>query len=144
MELPPATSAELALCVIFVLAISSATAWGQNPLADRVLAGTGEDSPASSALSAATAAAPSPAANCCEENCGAARRGPRWTAAADYIILDRIGGTNQTLVAHVANYTVPDRLPGSSKFAICSPPRASRPSTATICNQASAAASRST
>ncbi len=36
---------------------------------------------------------------CCDVGCGPSCCCPRWTASADFIILDRIGGTNQPLVS---------------------------------------------
>ncbi len=45
-------------------------------------------------------------AGCCQSCCC-----PRWTAAADFIILDRIGGTNQVLVSRVPGSVWPHDLP---------------------------------
>ena len=83
-------------CAISALAASSAAALGQNdPAACRLLAGNADHSPPSFSE---TMADPSPSAGCCELGCGPSCCCPRWTASADFIILDRIGGTNQTLV----------------------------------------------
>ena len=41
---------------------------------------------------------------------------PRWTASADFIILDRLGGANQMLVQGVAGFSTSDRFPGSKTF----------------------------
>ena len=80
------------VCAILVLATSSPAALGQNdPAADRLLTGNGDDSPPTFSE---TMADPS-------------QGGPRWTATADFILLDRIGGANQTLV---------ETLPRSVKY----------------------------
>ena len=94
-----------AICAILVWAANSAAALGQiDPAAYRLLSDNGEDSPLSASE---TAADLSPSAGCCEvDGCLTPCR-PRWTAAADFIILDRVGGGNQTLV---------ERLSRSVKF----------------------------
>ena len=83
------------ICAILVLATSSAAALDQNnPAADRSLTGNGEDSPPS--FSEATAELPQcDGCRCRSDGC------PRWTVSADFIVLDRIGGGNQTLVEAV-------------------------------------------
>ena len=87
------------LCAIFVLATSSAAALAKNdPAAGRLLAGNGEDSPPSFSE---TMAGQSPCAGCCDAGGCQSYCCPRWTASADFIILDRIGGVNQTLVSRV-------------------------------------------
>ena len=87
------------ICAILVLATSSAAALGQNdPAAYRLLTGNGEDSPPSFSE---TMADQSPCAGCCDVGCCQSCCCPRWTASADFIILDRIGGANQTLVERV-------------------------------------------
>ena len=84
------------VCAILVLATSSAVALGQkDTAADRLLTGNGEDSPPS--LSETTADQ-SQCAGCCDVCGWRSYCCPRWTASADFIILDRIGGVNHTLV----------------------------------------------
>jgi hypothetical protein len=93
------------ICAILILPTSSAVALGQNdPAAYRLLTGNGEDSPSSFSE---TKADQSQSAGCCDVGCGQSYCCPRWTASADFIILDRIGGTSQTLVS---------RVPGNVKF----------------------------
>ena len=105
---------ETVICATFLLATSSAAVLGQNdPVARGLLAGHGEDSPP---LSAETMAAPSQSAGCCDVDCCQSCCCPRWTASADFIILDRIGGANQTLVERVPNTPTPDRVPGFPTF----------------------------
>ena len=78
---------------ILLLAACSAAALGQNTSADgRLLAGIEEGPPP---LSSGTTADQSPCAGCCDFGCCQSCFCPRWTAAADFIILDRIGGTSQ-------------------------------------------------
>ncbi|MGA2069620.1 MAG: BBP7 family outer membrane beta-barrel protein [Thermoguttaceae bacterium] len=85
-------------CAILALATSSAPALGQTDPADgRFLTGNGEDSPPSFSE---TAAGQWPCAGCCDAGCCQAYC-PRWTASADFIILERIGGGHQTLVETV-------------------------------------------
>jgi hypothetical protein len=83
------------LWAILVLPTSSTVALGQNdPAADRLLTGNGEDSPPS--FSQTTVDEPP-----CPGGCDVGFGQPccsRWTASADFIILDRIGTVNQTLV----------------------------------------------
>ena len=87
------------ICAILVLATSSAAALGQNdPAAYRLLTGNGEDSPPSFSE---TMADQSQCAGCCDVGGCQSYCCPRWTASADFIILDRIGGANQTLVERV-------------------------------------------
>ena len=84
------------ICAILVLAASSAAVLGQNdPAADRLLTGNGEDSPPSFSE---TMVDQPPGAGCCDLGCCPSCCCPRWTASADFIILDRIGSVNQTLV----------------------------------------------
>ena len=86
-------------CAIVALATISTAALGQNDPADgRLPSGNGEDTPPS--LSETTTQQ-LPGVGCCDLGCGPACFCPRWTAEADFIILDRIGGTDQTLVSRV-------------------------------------------
>ena len=83
-----------------VLIVTSAAVLGQNePAVARLLAGNGEDSPPSSFPE--TMADQSRCAGCCDVGCCQSCCCPRWTASADFIILDRIGSVNQTLVERV-------------------------------------------
>ena len=84
---------------ILLLATGSAVAQAQNnSAADRLLTGKGESSPPSFSettvdLSQGVGCSD---ADCCQPCCC-----PRWTASADFIIFDRIGSVNQTLVERV-------------------------------------------
>ena len=83
------------LGAILVLATGSAAALGQNDPADgRLLIGNGEDSPPSFFGMMADR---SQCAGCCDVGPCQPCCCPQWTASADIIILDRIGGANQTL-----------------------------------------------
>jgi hypothetical protein len=87
------------ICAILVLATCSAAALGQNdPAACRSITGNGEDSPPSFSE---TMADQSPCADCCDAGCCQSCCCPRWTASADILIMNRIGGGNQTLVERV-------------------------------------------
>ena len=89
------------ICAVLVWTTSSAAAQGPNDPADnRGLTGTGEDSPPSFSGTMAD-----------QSSCR-----PRWTASADYIILNRSGGTNQTLVERVPGTPPHHRVPGSTTF----------------------------
>ena len=86
-----------ALCAISVLLTSSAVALGQNaPVTDSVMTGKGEGSPP---LSSETAVDQSQCADCCDAGCCQPCLCPRWTASAEFICFERIGGVNQTLVS---------------------------------------------
>ena len=104
------------LSAIFLLAATSAAALGQNgPAADGLPTGDPKDSPPS--LSETTADQ-SPCAGNCDLDCFPSCC-PRWTASADFIILDRVGGGNQTLVEKVLHsvpfHEVP-KTPGVEVF----------------------------
>ena len=87
------------ICAIFALPPICAVALGQNdPTADGWLTGDGKDSPPSFSE---TTADQSQCAGCCDAGFGQSCCCPRWTASADFIILDRIGSVNQTLVERV-------------------------------------------
>ncbi len=87
------------VCAIFVSAAISPLALGQNvPPADRLLASNAQDSPSSFL---ATPVDQSQSADCYGVGFGKLCC-PRWTASADFIILDRIGGVGQTLVETVS------------------------------------------
>ena len=84
-----------AVGAILVMAASSAAALGQNdPAVGGFLAG---DEDSTTSLSASTADQ-SPRDGCCDLGGCRSYGSPRWTAAADVIIFDRIGNANQTLV----------------------------------------------
>jgi hypothetical protein len=89
--------------------VSGGTVLGQNdPMADQMPTGDREDlQPPSSE----TTAAPSQSSGCCDEGCCPSCFCPRWTASAEFIILDRIGSVNQTLVERVPG-NVPPSTPG--------------------------------
>jgi hypothetical protein len=86
------------LCAFLAWATSSAAAPAQNAPADAGLSTVGDDSSPSPSDALAD---PSPSVGCCDLGCCPLCDCPRWTAEADFIILDRIGGTKQTLVAQV-------------------------------------------
>jgi hypothetical protein len=101
---------------ILVWAASFAAALGQNdPAVGGLLASSGEDLPLSSSPMPADTAQDAGGRDlgCCCQPSG----GPRWTASADFIFLDRLGGANQTLVEIVPNTPTRDRIPGSNSFA---------------------------
>ena len=86
-------------CAILLVVTSSTAAHEPNdPAAPGWLAGHAEDSPAAASE---TTAEPSPCAGGCDVGDWPSYFCPRWTASADFIILDRIGGGNQTLVSRV-------------------------------------------
>jgi hypothetical protein len=87
------------VCAILALATASAAALGQDaPTVHHFLVSYVDDSPPS--FSQTTTGQSLSAGSCdvgdCQSYCS-----PRWTAAADCIILDRIGGGNRTLVETV-------------------------------------------
>lgn len=96
------------ICAFLVLATSSAIALGQvDPAAYRLITGDTEESPP---VYSGTPMDQSPGVdNCnlgCNPGCGYSGCGqrcycPRWTASADFIILERIGSVDQTLVRGV-------------------------------------------
>lgn len=99
-----------AICAVLIGAASTAAVLGQNgPPPDRLLAGNGNDSPPSFSE---TMADQSPCAGYCDLGCCPSCRGPRWTASADFVILDRIGSVNQTLVERVPHDKDPLITPG--------------------------------
>jgi len=95
------------------LATISAAALGQDdPAANSLLIGNREDSPLSISE---TMADQSSCADCCDLG-GCQARCLRWTASADFIMLDRIGGGNQTLVEtapHTVHYLDLFTTPGT-------------------------------
>jgi hypothetical protein len=89
---------------MLVLAASSTAAPGQNaPTVSPLPAGNEEDS---SPSFSETIVGQSPCAGCCDLDGCQPYCCPRWTASADFIILDRIGTASQTLVERVP-YPVP-------------------------------------
>jgi hypothetical protein len=101
-------------CTILILVASSAAALGQNdPAADHSLPAKGEDS--SSSFSETMADQSQGAGGCDLSGCES-HGCPRWTASAEFIILDRVGGANQTLVERVPGFTWDKRVPGSTTF----------------------------
>ena len=93
------------LGTVFVLWTSAAAVLGQYaPAADGPLTGASDGW-----LPPFSAAAPDPSqgAGRCEAGFGESCCCPRWTASADYIILDRVGSFNQTLVSTVSRSEPP-------------------------------------
>ena len=94
------------LCTILVLAASSAVAFGQqDPAAYRLVAGDSEESPP---MNSQSHVYQSPGGDCCNPGCDAGSCSPsclqqgccaRWTATADFIVLNRVGSVDRTLVA---------------------------------------------
>ena len=85
-----------ALCALSVLLTGAAAALGQDaPATDNLVTDNLEGSPSSSSE---TADDPSPCACCCDADCCQPCLCPRWTASAEFICFERIGGVNQTLV----------------------------------------------
>ncbi len=90
-----------AICVILLGSTSSPRVLGQTaPAAERWLTSNGEDSPQPPEMTAA----PSPCGGC-DAGCFPSCCRPRWTASADFIILDRLGSTGQTLVSTYPPHT---------------------------------------
>ncbi len=98
------------ICAILVLAISSAITLGRDdPAAYRLITGDAEESPPTDS---GMPMDQSQGIDCCNPGCcnlgcnntGCGQRCycPRWTASADFIILDRIGSVDQTLIEEVA------------------------------------------
>jgi hypothetical protein len=87
------------ICATVVLATSSAVLGQDESGADGFWTGGGVDWPPSFS---ATPFDQSPCAGGCDVGFGPASCRPRWTAWADFIIWDRIGSVNQTLVALVS------------------------------------------
>jgi len=106
-----------AICAVLIGAASTAAVLGQNaPPPDRLPAGNGDDSPPS--FSETMADQPQGSC-CCDLGCCPSCRCPRWTASADFIILDRIGSVNQTLVERVplsVPYLDVPKTPGVEAF----------------------------
>lgn len=101
---------EAVLGAIFVLSTSAATVWGQNdPAADSAMPGHGDGSVPSFSE---TTADSSPGAGCWDLSFGQSYGAPRWTASADFVILDRIGSVPYTLVETVPSSQSPDH-PGT-------------------------------
>ena len=89
--------------------VSRGTVLGQNaPMADQFSTGDREDLQ----TSAETTVARSQSSGCCDEGCCSSCFCPRWTASAEFIILDRIGSVNQTLVERVPG-NMPPNSPGT-------------------------------
>jgi hypothetical protein len=79
------------------------------PLADRLPPDCGAEP---QSLSSETRTDRPPDAGCCESGCLLSCYRSRWTAAADFIILDRVGGFNQTLVELVRHQDDPYKTTG--------------------------------
>ncbi len=95
----PAQLLRTVFCLNLVLLTNSAVALGQDEQpANRWPTAHGETAPS---LLAETAVEQPPCAGCGNSDFGPSGCFPRWTASADFIILDRIGSVNQTLVERV-------------------------------------------
>lgn len=99
-----------AVCAILTWVAGSAALGQNDPAGDRLPAGPGEDVPSPYSQ---TVADPAQSAGCCGEGCCQSCCCPRWTASADFIILDRLGGGNQTLVSRA-----PTRLDALSMLGV--------------------------
>jgi hypothetical protein len=85
-----------AIYAILALSASSSVIMGEDdPAAYQLITADGEDSPSSLSETADDQAQ---GAGCCNTDFCRSCWCPRWTASADFIILDRVGGANQTLV----------------------------------------------
>jgi hypothetical protein len=92
------------VCAISVLALSTAITLGQNdPAAYRLITGDAEESPPMNSGTTMDEAQGFDSCNpgCCDAGCSQRCYCPRWTASADFIILDRLGTKSQTLVRRV-------------------------------------------
>jgi hypothetical protein len=94
------------ICAILALATRSAAALDQNAPADDRLPIDSNGEVSRPALSETITDQPQDTGGC-DVGCWQSCAGPRWTAEADFIILDRIAGPSQTLV---------DRVPRSVRF----------------------------
>jgi hypothetical protein len=88
------------ICAILVLATSTALSQGRDdPAAYRLITGEAEESPS---MDSKMPMDQSLGLDCCNASCNPSCSqkcySPRWTASADFIMLDRIGGADQTLV----------------------------------------------
>ena len=93
------------ICAILLLATGAAAGMDQGDPARNLL--TGSDGNSSPSLSE-TAVDQSPCAGCCDVVGCQSYCCPRWTASADFIVLDRIGGAHQTLVEAVPRAAAPN------------------------------------
>jgi hypothetical protein len=98
------------ICAVLVWATTSAAARGRDaPVDYRLVTSNGEDPPRSFSQTVAD----QPQGDGCFDGDGCPPCCcPRWTASADCLILDRIGGANQTLVERVPLF-VPPSTPGN-------------------------------
>ena len=97
------------ICAILVLAISSAITLGrEDPAAYRLITGDAEESPPkdsglpmdqSQGVDYCNPGCGN--ADCCNPGCSQRCYCPQWTASADFIIMDRVGGVDRTLVEEV-------------------------------------------
>jgi hypothetical protein len=106
------------ICAILISTTSSAATLGQNdPAAYRLLSGNGEDSPSSFSESISESVPDqSQCAGSGDLGDHQSYCSPRWTASADFIILNRSGGGNQTLVDRVPGIPSNERVPGRQAF----------------------------
>ena len=97
------------ICAVFLLPTASAVTLGQNaPAADRWLAASCDDSPAS----AGTTLNEPQCADGLSADLGRLCHSARWTASAEFIILDRIGSLSQPLVETAPGNVPLDQLYG--------------------------------
>lgn len=107
------------MCVILVSAASSPIALGYNdPAAYRLITGDSEEVPEAplGPLGMSSNEYQEGVNNCsggCDMGCQPCGSCPRWTATADFIIMDRFGGTGRTLVRPIRST---DDLLNSSQF----------------------------
>jgi hypothetical protein len=97
-----------ALCAILAYSMSSTVVLGQiGPKADRLPTDNGGDL---QSTFSETTVNQSPDAGCCNLGLGQSSCDPRWTASADFIILDRVGSVSYTLVEKVSSSVPYDDL----------------------------------
>ena len=82
-------------CAIAALSMVASLAWGQNSPTPDCFA---TDARGNSSPLLSEAAVDQPPGAASDASFGQSCRGPRWTASADFIILERVGTVNQTLV----------------------------------------------
>jgi hypothetical protein len=99
------------ICAILVLAISTALSLGKDdPAAYRLITGDAEESPSMDSKTPMDQSLGLDCCNasCCNPSCSQKCYSPRWTASADFIMLDRIGSADRTLVEGISRTPVDD------------------------------------
>ncbi|MGA2061134.1 MAG: BBP7 family outer membrane beta-barrel protein [Thermoguttaceae bacterium] len=92
------------ICAILVLAACSALTLGRDdPAAYRLITGDAEESPPTDSGTPMDQPQGIDCCNpgCCNPSCCQKCCCPRWTASADFIILDRVGSVDRTLIEEV-------------------------------------------